>query len=128
MPEVNNAMRPASQESGTEHNVGAIFQDRCKKDWVFVRVIFQVGVLNDYYVSSCVLKARTQSCSLAKIALLQHKLIDPSVRFRLKKFSRSIGRSVIHHDDFEGLDRCGADCFYDSFNRRLLIVTRDNDR
>jgi hypothetical protein len=70
MPKVNHAMRPASQESGTEHNVGAILQNRCKKDGVFVRIIFQVGVLNDYYVSSCVLKARTQSCSLAKIALL----------------------------------------------------------
>ncbi len=70
MPEVNHAVRPAAQEPGAEHNVGTILQNRCKKDGVFVRVILQVGVLNDYYVSSCVLETRTQSCSFAKIALL----------------------------------------------------------
>lgn len=58
MPEVNHAMRPASQESRAEDNVGAILQNWCKKDGVFVRVILQVGVLNDYYVSSCFLEPR----------------------------------------------------------------------
>ena len=91
MPEVNHAMRPASQEPGAKHDVGTILQNRCKKDWVFVRVILQVGVLNDYYVACSCLETRAQSCSLAKIALLQHELIDPSVRFRFKKFSCSIG-------------------------------------
>lgn len=84
-------MRPASQEPGAEHNVGTILQNRRKKDGVFVRVIFQVGVLNDYDVARSCLETRAQSCSLAKIALLQHELIDPPVRFRFKKFSRSIG-------------------------------------
>ena len=120
-------MRPAAQEPGTEHNVGTILQNRCKKYGVFIRVILQVGVLNDYYVAGSCLETRAQSCSLPEIAFLQHEFIDPSGRFRFKKFSRSIGRSVIHDDDFDVLDRCCADCFYHSFNRRSLIVTRDND-
>ena len=106
MPEVNHAMRPAAHEPGTEHNVGTILQNRFKKDRVFARVILQVGVLNYYYVASSCLKAGAQSRSLAKIAFLQHDPIDPPGRFRFKKFSRSIGRSVIHDDDFDVLDRC----------------------
>ena len=70
MPEVNHAMRPAAQEPGTEHNVGTILQNRCKKDGVFGRVILQVGILNDYYVSRCVLKTSTQSCAFPEIAFL----------------------------------------------------------
>jgi hypothetical protein len=91
MPEVNHAMRPASQEPGAEHNVGTILQNRCKKDRVFLWVILQVRVLNDDHVAGSCLETRAQSCSLAKIALLQHELIDPPVRFRFKKFSRSVG-------------------------------------
>ena len=105
MPEVNHAMRPAPQEPGAEHNVGTIFQNRCKKDWVFARVILQVRVLNDDHITRSCLEARAQSCALAKIALLQHDFIDPSGRFRFKKFAGSIGRSVIHEDDFDVLDR-----------------------
>ena len=91
MPEVNHAMRPASQEPGAEHHVGTILQNRRKKDGVFLWVILQVRVLNDYYVASSCLETRAQSCSFAKIALLQYELIDPAVRFCFKKFSCSIG-------------------------------------
>ena len=105
MPEVNHAMRSAAHEPGTEHNVGTILQNRCKKDGVFARVILQVGILNDYYVSCCVLKTNTQSCAFPEIALLQHHVIDPSGRFRFKKFSRSVGRSIIHDDDLDIFDR-----------------------
>ena len=127
MPEVNYAMRSAAHEPGTEHNVGTILQNRCKKDGVFARVILQVGVLNDYYVSCCVLKTSTQSCAFPEISLLQHDLIDPPGRFGFKKFSCSIGRSVVHNDNFHVLDWCRANCFNYSFDRRSLIITRDND-
>ena len=99
-------MRPAAQEPGTEHNIGTILQNRCKKDGVFARVILQVGVLNDDHVARSCLETRAQSCSLAKIAFLQHDLIDPPGRFRFKKFSCSIGRSVIHNNNFHVFDRC----------------------
>ena len=59
MPEVNHAMRSAAHEPGTEHNVGTILQNRRKKDGVFARVILQIGVLNDDYVSGCVLETST---------------------------------------------------------------------
>src|SRR6266550_3726157 len=39
MPEVNQAMRAAAQEPGTEHNVGTILQNRGKKDGIFSRVV-----------------------------------------------------------------------------------------
>ena len=127
MPEVNHAMRPAAHEPGTEHNVGTILQNRRKEDGVFVRVILQVGVLNDYDVARSCLETGAQSCSLAKIAFLQHDLIDPPVRFSSKKFSRSVGRSVVHNDNFHVFDRRRANCFNHSFDRWSLIITRDND-
>ena len=105
MPEVNYAMRSASHEAGTENNVGTILQNRFKKDWVFIRVILHVRVLNDDHVASSCLETGAQSCSLAKIPFLQHDLIDPAGRLRFKKFSCSISRSVIHNDDFYILDR-----------------------
>ena len=103
MPEVNHPMRSAAQEPGTKHNIGTILQNRCQKDGVFARVILQVRVLNDDQVARSCLETRTQRCSLAKIALLQHDLMDPPVGFRFKKFPCSIGRSVIHDDDFHRL-------------------------
>jgi len=126
MPEVNYAMRFAAHEPRTENNVGIILQNRCKKDRIFTRVILQVRVLNDYYVTRSCLETRAQRCSLTEIAFLQHDLIDPPGRFRFKKLSRSIGRSVIHDDDFDLLDRRCADCFNYGFDRRPLIITRDN--
>ena len=106
MPEVDHAVGAASHESRTEHNVGTTLHDRFKKNGVFTRVILQVGILNDYYVASGCLETGAQSCALAKIAFLQHDLIDPPGRFRLKKFSRSIGRPIIYDDDFDVLNRC----------------------
>ena len=120
-------MRSAAYEPGTEHNVGTILQNRCKKDGVFVRVILQVGILNDYDVAGSCLETRAQRCSLPKIAFLQHDFVNPPIRFRFKKFSRSIGRSVVHDNNFHVFDRCRANCFNYSFDRRSLIVTRDND-
>ena len=84
-------MRSAAHEPGTEHNVGTILQNWFKKDGVFAGVILQVGVLNDYYIARSCLETGAQSCSLAKIAFLQHDLIGPPMRFRFKKLSRSIG-------------------------------------
>src|SRR6267143_5330991 len=101
MPEVNHPMRFAAQKPGTEYNVSIILQNRCKKNGVFAGVILQVRVLNDYYVSGCVLETSTQSCAFSEIAFLQHDLIDPPGRFRFEKFSCSIGRSVIHNDNFQ---------------------------
>ena len=77
MPEVNHPMRSAAQEPGTEHNIGTILQNRCKKDGVFARVILQVGVLNDDYVSRSCLETSTQSCSLPEIALPAARVCRP---------------------------------------------------
>jgi len=127
MPEVNHAMRSAAQKPGTEHNVGTILQNRCKKNGVFAGVILQIRVLNDYYVSRCILKTSTQRCAFSEISFLQYDLIDPPRRFPFEKFSCSIGRSVVHNDNFHVLDWGRANCFNHSFDRRPLIVTRDND-
>ncbi len=78
MPEVNHPMRSATQEPGTEHNIGTILQNRCKKDGIFFRVILQVRVLNDDYVAGCVLETSTQSCALPEIAFLQHESYRPT--------------------------------------------------
>src|SRR5436189_4900905 len=128
MPEVNHAMRSATHKPRAEHDVGAVLQNWSKKKGIFTWVILQVGVLNDDHVARSCLEPRAQSCSLAKIALLQHELVDPPVRFRFKKLSGSIGRSVIDDDDFHVLDWRCADCIYDRFDGRSLVVTRDNDR
>ena len=127
MPEVDHPMRSATQEPGTKHNIGTIFQNRCKKDGILARVILQVGVLNDDYVTRSCLETSKQSCSLPEIAFLQHEFVNPSGRFPFEKFSCSIGRSVIHNYDFHVFDWCRANCFNYSFNRRSFIVTRDND-
>ncbi len=72
MPEVNYPMRPAAQETGTKHHVGATFQDRFKKDGIFGGIILEVGVLNDDQIARSCLETRAQRCSLSEIAFLQH--------------------------------------------------------
>src|SRR5215831_5082375 len=100
MPKVNDAMRSAAQEPGTENDVGTILQNRFKKDRVFIRVILQVGVLNDHYVSCRVLETSAQSCAFPKIAFLQYDFIHPSGRFPFEKFSCPISRTIVHNDNF----------------------------
>jgi hypothetical protein len=82
---------------------------------------------NDDHIARSCLKVCAQRCYLPEIAFLQHDLIDLPLRFPFKKFSRSIDRSVIHDDDFDVLDRRCANCFSYRFNRRSLIITKDND-
>ena len=127
MPEVNHPMRSAAHEPGTKHNIGAVLQDRFKKDRVFFWVILQVRVLNDDHVARSCLETSTQRCSLPEIAFLQYECVNPPGMFPFEKFSCSIGRSVIHNNNFQVFDWCRANCFNYGFNRRSFIVTRDND-
>jgi len=127
MPEVNYPMRSAAQEPGAKHNIGTVFQNRCKKNGILARIVLQVGILNDDEVPGRFLETRAQCRSLPEIAFLQHEFVDPSGRFRFEEFSCSIGRSVIDNDNFHVFDWCRANCFNRSFNRRSFIITRNND-
>src|SRR6266542_6067040 len=127
MPEVNDPMRSATHEPGTKHNIGTIFQNRCKKYGILLWIILQVRVLNDHEVTCSSLETSAQGCSLTEIAFLQHNLIHPPRRFPFEKFPCSIGRSVVHDDNFHVFDWCRANFFNYSFNGRSFIITRDND-
>ena len=127
MPEVNHPVRSAAQEPGAKYNIGTIFQNWFKKDGILARIILQVGVLNDDEVTRSCLKTRAQRRSLPEVAFLQHEFVDPPGRFSFEKFSSSIGRSVVHNNNFHVFDWCRANCFHYSFNRRSFIITRDND-
>lgn len=71
MPKVNYPVRSAAHEAGAKHNIGTIFQNRCKKDGILARVILHVGVLHDNQVTRSCLKPGAQCCSLPEIAFLE---------------------------------------------------------
>ena len=127
MPEVNYPMRSAAQEPGTKHYISVTFQDRFKKDGILVGVILEVRVLNNDQITRSCMETHSQCCSFPEIAFLQHEFVDPPGRLFSEELSRSIGRSVVHNDDFHISDRSGANCFNYSVNRRSFIITRDND-
>jgi hypothetical protein len=73
VPEVENAAPARVGEAGTVHGVGDIVHQRLEDPAVFVRVVFEVGVLDDREFAARLLQRPAHGGALAPVALEPHQ-------------------------------------------------------
>jgi hypothetical protein len=95
-------VRPGAEKTGAIDDVGFILQQRCEKQWVFVRVIFEVGILDDDEIAGRFRNAAAQGRSLTHVFWLEK---DTNLGMALAEFdeelARTILRAVIRADQFK---------------------------
>src|SRR5574341_180384 len=127
VPEVEDAVRP-TMESVAEDNVGVAFQDWLEEPRVVLRVVLQVGVLDEDDVAGHVLDGGADRCSLAAIARVEEEVHLPPVvaTQSFQDLTRSVTRGVIHEDDLLVIrDRLNP--LEEQFDRLPLIIDRNDD-
>ena len=65
MPKEENAMRLATGITRSIDHIGMTVQQGLKKQIVFVRVVFEIGVLDHHEIACSVFDARPQGCSFS---------------------------------------------------------------
>jgi hypothetical protein len=102
MPEVQDSVRSARQETRANDYVGGAFDERLQEPFQVLRVVFEVSVLNGDKVTCGLLEAGTERCSLA---LVRHMPQDSNLRAlqleRLGQFQRSVCRCVVDDEYFD---------------------------
>ena len=74
----NSTRRVLARETRAEHGVGLALQDRRQQAGIVVRIVFQVGVLDDGHVARHVFDRRADGSALAAVARMADGL-DPRI-------------------------------------------------
>src|SRR5713101_7399707 len=110
-----------THEPGAIHDIGSAIHNRLNQTWIFTRIVFQVRILDDHYVTGNVAKSRAQGGPLASVALMVH---DAQVRLPLQRSQHvpgAISAAIIDNDNlFPQGD--SAHTANDFLNRCLFIV------
>src|SRR5690606_15625886 len=94
---------------------------------VFLRIVFEIGVLHDYGVAGRVRETGAQRRALALITLVVNHLVYQRLNLRLDKLARAVGRVVVDDDDLLVGNRGRSHGLHDAFNRGHLVVTGNYD-
>src|SRR5688572_19796850 len=115
-------LQALADESRTDHHVGTAVDNRLHHRPVVLRVVLEIGILDDYDVAGRGSKAALDGGAFARVALVQY---DANVRNGVQDLPRPIFRPVVDDHDLHGdwakvdglhaLDRLG--------DRSLLVVS-----
>ena len=120
-------MRVAAREAGAENNVGFAIDDGFEEARVFLRVVFEVGVLDDDGVAGGGRDAAAQGGAFALVDLVVDDFGDEWGNLGAKQVAGAVTRAIVDDDDFLVSHRRGADPVYDGANGLGLVVTRYDD-
>ena len=76
VPEIDHAVGVAAHEARAEDDVGLAVEDRLEQPRVFLRVVFEVGVLHDHDVAGGGGEAGAQRGALAPVDFVVDDLVD----------------------------------------------------
>ena len=128
VPEIKNAVRPASEKTRTEYHVGISRKNGREENRIFGGIILKVRILYQNDVAGGDGKTSPQRGALSLIARLVKDAVRALSHLFLQNVDRSISRSIINDYDFDILDRCSADCIDDLLDGPTLVKTRYDDR
>ncbi len=109
VPEQMDPMRPLTKETGTKNHVGFSFYNGCHQFWIFIGVVFQVGILDNNRISGNMAKARPDSRPFTHIHIMVHYFIHFSFKASFDDLRGTVIRAIIYQDDFLFLNRGGFD-------------------
>ncbi len=123
----NHPVCVAARKAGTKNHVRLAFQDRRHEAGVFPWVVFQIRVLHDDTISGRRAEPRSQSRSLALVALVKNDFVHQRADFAIEYLARVVGGGVVDNNDFYVFDRPVANGVDDVSNGLFLIKTGDDD-
>lgn len=91
VPEINDPMRTTAHESGTENDVGLSIQDGLEQARIFLRVILEVGILDENDVARGGSEATTQSCAFASINAMINDAIGDGLDIAFQNRAAAVG-------------------------------------
>ena len=120
-------MRVTAGEAGAKNNVGFAIDDRFEQARVFLRVIFEVGVLDYDRVASGGCDAGAQRSAFALVDFVVDDFGDKRGDLGAKQVAGAVTRAVVYDDDFLVSHGRGANPVHDGADGLGLIVTGYDD-
>jgi hypothetical protein len=114
-----------TQEARAIDHISASIDERREHFCEILGVVFEISVLDEDVWSARYCESGPKSRTLSGICVVIENL-HFGVLILLEKFSRTIGRCVIDHDDFD-VEATVEDALDDIRYSSVLVVYRDND-
>ena len=101
VPIVENPVRLAARKARTEHDIGLVLEHGFHQLGIFVRIVFQIRVLDDHGIAGGCGDASAERRALALIDFVVKNLRHPPRRldFVFQLFASSVGRAIVDDDD-----------------------------
>ena len=128
VPEIEYPMWPVTLEPGAIYDIGLVLENWVQHDRVIPGIIFQIRVLNDYDIICRCGKSGFQCSPFAHVSVMVEHTHPFAVYFLFQQFPGTIGRTIIHDDDFPVRVGRVNNGLHNIFDRVGFVVTRDNDR
>ena len=94
-------MGAPAHETRTVHHIGFAVRNRVEQKMILLRIVFEIGVLNNDNVASGGAEAGAQRGPLSLIFRMVKNDIRQAAKTCLQNLSGSICRTIIHQDNFE---------------------------
>jgi hypothetical protein len=118
-----------TEEPRSVHDIGMALEDRADQRRVFVRVVFEIGVLDDHHVAGGLADAAPHRGALALVVRLkQHAHAVLAVEL-FEDVAGAVFGSIVNDDEllFDGAEIHGEDARDDGADGGLLVVRRHHD-
>jgi len=98
MPEIQHTVCFSASKTGSINDVGSPREDRLDDPRYVFRIVFNVCILNDNYISSCRRDASSYSCAFSFVLFMKDDLLRITAGSSAEDFACAIGRMVIDDD------------------------------
>src|SRR5207302_8320466 len=119
-------MRAFAHEARTENDICFTAQDRLEQARVFLRIVFEVGVLDENDVAGGGGETTAQGRALTAVKAVVNDAIGNRFDIAFQDRAAAVGRTVIHHDDLDVQQR-GSPNGRDDFGNGITLVIAGNN-
>src|SRR4029077_19836280 len=120
-------MWAGAHKTRTENDICFAAQDRLEQARVFLRIIFEVGVLDENDITGSGCETTAQGRALATINAVVNDAIGNWLDIAFQDRAAAVSRTIIYDDDLDVPERGGPDRRHDFANSIAFVITGDND-
>ena len=103
-------------------------KDRFDQGRIFLRIVFQIGVLDQDDVAGRMGETGAESRPLALVLFVIDDLLDQRCYLGLQKFAGAVAGAIVDDDDLDLTYISPTDAIYDSPDGMQFVVTRNHNR
>jgi hypothetical protein len=134
VPEEQDAVRFAAHETAAVDHVGVTVENRFEQDVVFLRIVLEIGVLDDDQLARGVFDSRAQSRAFSLVHLVlvvRNGQIGVCTHISFNALLGVVGAEVVDDDDFlfeVAAQFHSLDLVQNPVDGRAFVIRRDDDR